>query len=242
MNAAGCPGRHRADRDPLDEAVRVLEHQLAVLERARLGLVGVAAQVLVHVALRQEARLLAHREAGAAAPAQARRLELADQLAGLALPERALQRRVSAESLVGLDPVQSGLVDVAEQDPGLELFTRCRHLAKPTGTCLRRHLVRIGAIPQRHGLSGAFTRPCPRQPGGEVGGQLRPVPGEAAVGDAQERDAGGPGVPDGSPARPDLGRCGDALCDLSDPRRTCARGWRMKARVAHAMPPSQPIS
>ena len=48
----GRPGR---DHDPLDQHVRALLHQLAVLERARLGLVGVADEVLLHVAAWQEA-------------------------------------------------------------------------------------------------------------------------------------------------------------------------------------------
>ena len=41
-----------------------------------LGLVGVADEVLVHRALGEERRLLAHREAGAAAAAQAGGLDL----------------------------------------------------------------------------------------------------------------------------------------------------------------------
>ena len=72
------PGGERRDHDALDELVRVLLHQLAVLERPRLGLVGVAAQVLVHLATGQEGDLLAHREAGAAAAAKARGLELVE--------------------------------------------------------------------------------------------------------------------------------------------------------------------
>ena len=66
---AGVGGQRR-DRDPLDQLVRVALHQLAVLEGARLGLVGVAAEVLRHVAAGQEGGLFAHREAGAAAAAQ----------------------------------------------------------------------------------------------------------------------------------------------------------------------------
>ena len=76
MNALLMPGRVGGDHDALDQLVRVPVHQLAVLEGARLGLVGVAAEVLLDVAVREEARLLAHREAGAAAAAQPRRLEL----------------------------------------------------------------------------------------------------------------------------------------------------------------------
>ena len=116
---AGRAGGHRRDRDALDEQVRVLEHQLAVLEGARLGLVGVAAEVLVHVPARQEARLLAHREAGAAASSQPRVLQFGEQILRLDLPERPLQSGVAAEPLVGLDRCQPRLVDVLEQHAGL---------------------------------------------------------------------------------------------------------------------------
>ena len=55
----GVPGvgGEGGDRDPLDQLVGVALHQLAVLEGAGLGLVGVAAEVLGHVAARQEGRL-----------------------------------------------------------------------------------------------------------------------------------------------------------------------------------------
>ena len=78
VDAGGVGG----DQDPLDQHVRVLLHQLAILERPRLGLVGVADEVLVHLALRQERGLLAHREARAAATAQAGVLELVEHLLG----------------------------------------------------------------------------------------------------------------------------------------------------------------
>ena len=66
------------DRDALDQLVRVALHELAVLEGPGLGFVGVAAEVLVLVAVRQEGDLLAHREAGAAASAKSRFLEFVD--------------------------------------------------------------------------------------------------------------------------------------------------------------------
>ena len=56
------------DHDPLEQHVRGLLHQLAVLEGAGLGLVGVAHEVLVHPALGQERDLLAHLEPCAPAP------------------------------------------------------------------------------------------------------------------------------------------------------------------------------
>lgn len=77
----GGAGAHGAagDQATLDEFVRVVAHDLAVLARARLALVGVDDQIarpavrrLVH-----EAPLQARREAGAAATAQTRLLHLA---------------------------------------------------------------------------------------------------------------------------------------------------------------------
>ena len=99
-----CAGRVGADHDALDQLVRVLVHQLAVLEGARLGLVRVAAQVLLDVAVRQEARLLAHREAGAAAAAQARGLELLSTWSEVISVSALRSAAVAAEALVDLDP------------------------------------------------------------------------------------------------------------------------------------------
>jgi len=126
--AAVRAGGARRDRDPLDQLVGVLLHQLAVLEGARLGLVGVAAQVLVHVAARQEARLLAHREARPAAPAKPRVLELLQQALGLQVVERHRQRFVTTVPAIGVDRVQPRLVDVLEQHSG---FADGRHEAVP---------------------------------------------------------------------------------------------------------------
>ena len=109
-------GGERGDRDPLDQLVRVALHQLAVLEGARLGLVGVAAEVLVHLAAGQEGGLFAHREAGAAAPAQARVFELLEDLVGLHLPVGLLQRRVAAVALVAVERAQPRVLGVLEQD------------------------------------------------------------------------------------------------------------------------------
>ena len=63
--------RPAADQAPLEEQVRVALHQHVVLERARLALVGVAADVLrQRRVLEHELPLQAGREAGAAAAAQ----------------------------------------------------------------------------------------------------------------------------------------------------------------------------
>ena len=65
------------DQAALDEAVRRLAHDVAVLEGTRLGFVGVDDEVgrLPRV-LREERGLAPHREARAAAPAQRRRADL----------------------------------------------------------------------------------------------------------------------------------------------------------------------
>ena len=94
---------HPRDRDPLDQLMGVLEHQLAVLEGAGLGFVGVAAEVLLHLAPGQEAGLLAHREAGAAAASQATLLEFAEQFLGLLELVGLLERLVAAPSFVAID-------------------------------------------------------------------------------------------------------------------------------------------
>ena len=77
--ALGRADRVGGDRHALDQLMRLHLHQLAVFEGARLGLVGVDDDVLAASALGQERSLRAHREAGAAAAAQAGRLELFDQ-------------------------------------------------------------------------------------------------------------------------------------------------------------------
>jgi hypothetical protein len=90
------------DHDALDEHVRETVHDLPVLEGAGLRLVRVGDEVdrlRAFVGLGQEARLAAHREAGAAPTGDVRREELVDD--GLTLHlERLLERRVAAHLLV----------------------------------------------------------------------------------------------------------------------------------------------
>ena len=73
---------HREARDQaaLDQQMRIVPHDLAVLAGAGLGLVGVDDEVVrpAVVLLRHERPLQPGREAGAAAAAQARRLHLVD--------------------------------------------------------------------------------------------------------------------------------------------------------------------
>jgi len=108
------PHRVGGDDHPLDERVGVLLHELAVLEGPRLGLVGVADEVLVHGALRDERHLLAHREAGAAAAADRRGVELGDDLL-MGHGQRLAHRVVAAAALVAVDRGQRRVVDVAEE-------------------------------------------------------------------------------------------------------------------------------
>ena len=89
-------GREGGDRHRLDERERVALHQHAVLERAGLGLVGVADQVVRARRLAGDGvPLAAGRERGAAAAQQLRVRHLADHALGAEL-DRAPQRRVAA--------------------------------------------------------------------------------------------------------------------------------------------------
>src|SRR4029077_16475904 len=115
-------GGGRGGRDPLDQLMRVALHQLAVLEGTRLGLVGVAAEVLRHLAARQEGGLFAHREAGAAATPQAGLFELFEDLLGLQLAVGLFLGRVTAVALVAGEGAQRRVLGVLEQD------ARLRHL------------------------------------------------------------------------------------------------------------------
>jgi hypothetical protein len=74
--------RETGDEAALDEKMRIVPHDLAVLAGAGLGLVGIDDQIArppVLRLLRHERPLHAGREARAAAPALARRLHLVDQ-------------------------------------------------------------------------------------------------------------------------------------------------------------------
>ena len=74
--------------------MRHLRHHLAVLERARLRLVGVDDEVLrLRARAVDQRRLASHREAGAAAAAQVRRLQLRDQVVGASSRAPSARRR-----------------------------------------------------------------------------------------------------------------------------------------------------
>jgi hypothetical protein len=81
QHAEGRLDRPAGDQHPLDQLVRVVLHEVAVLEAAGLRLVGVADdEALAAVDGRHERPLQAGREARAAAAAQAGRLDLVDHL------------------------------------------------------------------------------------------------------------------------------------------------------------------
>ena len=104
-------------------------HQLAVLEGAGLGLVGVAAEVLGHLAAGEEGGLFAHREAGTAAAAQARVFELLEDLVLLQVLVGALEGLVAAgQAPVAVERAQRRVLGVLEQDP---LLQPVRHQESP---------------------------------------------------------------------------------------------------------------
>ena len=113
MKARLIPAPQVAITIALDQHVRGLLHQLAVLEGARLGLVGVADEVLGHVALGQERAPSrpsgSRRRRGRAG----RRRDLARRSLGRHR-ERLAQRAVAAAALVHRERVQPRLVDVVD--------------------------------------------------------------------------------------------------------------------------------
>src|SRR6185436_6951432 len=114
----GGADRVRRDEAALDQAVRHREHDLAVLERARLGLVGVDDEVRrLAGALREEARLLAHREARAAAAADVRGEQLVEH--GLRLEAaRSLELRIAADRAEVVDrPQVAAGIHAPEDEP-----------------------------------------------------------------------------------------------------------------------------
>ena len=111
--------------------MRIPVNQLAVLESSRLGFVGVAAQVLVDLPVGQEARLLAHREAGPPTAAKSRGLELLQHLVSGHLGERLAERAVAPELLVDVDPLAVWRVEVLEEDAFASLSAHSRSSLSP---------------------------------------------------------------------------------------------------------------
>ncbi len=113
------------DQAALDEAVWDREHDLAVLERARLGLVGVDDEIgRLPGALGEEARLAPHREASAAAATDLCGEQLVQHLLGLEAA-RPLEHRVAADRAVLTDPGEvAPLFGPGEDDPAA-LVSHC---------------------------------------------------------------------------------------------------------------------
>ena len=137
--------RVRADRAALDEGVRRPAHDFAILERARLGFVGVAAEVVrLAVARLHERPLHARREAGAAAAAQPRFLDDVDDVARRHA-ERLLQRLVAAALLPAVERDRLAISEVLGEHDRFALvwLVRISHAlfesAEESPALLRRH-------------------------------------------------------------------------------------------------------
>src|SRR5437588_1881408 len=118
------------DEDPLDQLMGVLVDEVAVLEAAGLGLVGVDAEVAGEHVAGEERPLRPGGEAGPSAAPQPAELHLLDDLVGSALPQRGAQRLVAAPPLVdgeGLDALDADVL-------GEQLVLGHRALILPGGT------------------------------------------------------------------------------------------------------------
>ena len=93
--------RVRGDQHRLDQQVRRVLEDPAILERARLALVGVRAKVVrLPVVEMHDRPFPARGERGAAAALDARRRDLACHVLRLHLPQHLLERRVAAARTV----------------------------------------------------------------------------------------------------------------------------------------------
>ena len=110
-------GAHRAARHhaAFNQQVRIMAHDLAILAGAGLGLVGVDDQIVRTIThfLGHEGPLQAGGEAGAAAPAQARRLDLVAQPVG-ALIKHFLRQVPRAPALRRLEIGRVKTIEVGE--------------------------------------------------------------------------------------------------------------------------------
>ena len=147
--AAAAAHRVRGDRHALDQRVRVVPHDVAILERAGLAFVGVADEILVAlVLLRHEAPLEARRKARAAAAAQRRPLHFADHRCRRdLLGENLLERRVAAARDVVREP------PVGSRQPGHD---------DGVGAVVQEFAGRVHLIPTR-ALGGPATRRSARR-------------------------------------------------------------------------------
>src|SRR5579863_2279603 len=96
--------RETGEQTPLDQQMRIVPHDLAILAGAGLGLVGIdheIARAAIFGFLRHEGPLHAGREAGSAAPAQAGSLHLVDDPVAALVDDRlgAIPRAAAARTL-----------------------------------------------------------------------------------------------------------------------------------------------
>src|SRR3989454_3189890 len=149
--------RVRGDDDALEELVGVVLDDLAVLEGARLALVGVDGEIDGLLALLgQEAPLHAGREAGAAPPAEVRGLHHLDQLLGLAGRERLARGRVAAVLEVHVQLTEIRDVPAAEEE---ELGHYGAAVSAGTGVCFERWIFRCSAMSPSSTPSGRGGQP-----------------------------------------------------------------------------------
>jgi hypothetical protein len=142
--------RKGAHDDAFDQLVRVVLHDDAVFEGARLRLVGVDDEVTRH-GRRQEAPLHARREARAAAPADAARLDLLDDLFGFHGRQHAFGGFVAAIGDVGVDGVAVLLADACGEEAFLHPADaiRPRRFAREFGIARGRPAFERGEMPCR---------------------------------------------------------------------------------------------
>ena len=116
VGGAGPRGVRRED-DSLDHLMRIVLHQDPVVERARLALVGVDAEIdRAGMILGQEGPLEPGGEAGAAAAAESRRLHHLDDVDGLFLLEQSFERLIAAAAFVAGNRLAIGHADGLEED------------------------------------------------------------------------------------------------------------------------------
>ena len=108
-----------SDEAAFDELMRIPAHELAILERARLRLVGVAKQVVrLSLLLGHERPLHTGREASTTAPPQPGRLHHVDDVVG-AHAQRLFERLVAATLDVGVDMALLGVAEILAEDSHL---------------------------------------------------------------------------------------------------------------------------
>ncbi len=151
--------RHRGDHHPLEDEVRIVLEEPAVLEGARLRFVGVAEQVArLRGVPRDEGPLRSGREAGAAPSAKTRLLHLVDDRLR-AHAERLPDRAVAARGLIRFQ-------DVAlprPVEPALHEDLRRAHgpdsPAAPdgAGTAARGNMAWYASVPGRSWITGSTS-------------------------------------------------------------------------------------